>query len=66
MTQEKPNEDLSEQLSSLFNDPEAIKKAAEATAETVAEYIRKHPYTSIGITLGAGFALGMILGKKNK
>lgn len=66
MTHTKLEPDLSEQISSLLQDPEMIKKAADAAAESVADYIRKHPYQAIAITLGVGFAVGVFLTKRKQ
>jgi ElaB/YqjD/DUF883 family membrane-anchored ribosome-binding protein len=66
MTNTQPEPDLSEQISSLIKDPELIKKAADAAAESTANYIRKHPYQAIAITLGVGFAIGVFLTKRKQ
>jgi ElaB/YqjD/DUF883 family membrane-anchored ribosome-binding protein len=57
---------LGDSISSLFKDPEAIKEAAADAAEGVADYIRKHPYQSVGVSFAVGLLSGLFIGKKNK
>jgi ElaB/YqjD/DUF883 family membrane-anchored ribosome-binding protein len=71
MTDPKSSEKLSESISAalegagdLLNNPEAIKEAAAKAADTVAEYIRKHPYQTVGVAFGAGILAGLFLSKR--
>jgi ElaB/YqjD/DUF883 family membrane-anchored ribosome-binding protein len=71
MTNPKSPENLSETISAalegagnLLNDPEAIKEAAGKAADTVADYIRKHPYQTVGIAFAAGLLAGVFLTNK--
>jgi len=71
MSDPKGPENLAETISAalegagdLLNDPEAIKAAAEKAADSVAEYIRKHPYQTVGMAFGAGLLAGLFLSKR--
>ncbi|RMD70762.1 MAG: DUF883 family protein [Gammaproteobacteria bacterium] len=63
---------LEEQIKSLSERAgEEVKEAAykarekgEDIAQSTGEYIRQHPYASVGLALAAGFILSSILGRR--
>jgi ElaB/YqjD/DUF883 family membrane-anchored ribosome-binding protein len=72
MTQKKTPDNLSDTLSAvlegagdILNDPEAIKEAAGKAADTVADYIRKHPYQTVGTAFAVGLLAGLFFSKRN-
>jgi ElaB/YqjD/DUF883 family membrane-anchored ribosome-binding protein len=71
MNSKKPDEALSDKISAALegaqeylSDPEAIKEAASNAAESVAEYIRKHPYQTVGAAFAVGLLAGLYLNKR--
>ena len=55
---------LEETAEEILSDPEAIKEAAAKAADSVAEYIRKHPYQTIGAALAIGVLAGVFISKR--
>jgi ElaB/YqjD/DUF883 family membrane-anchored ribosome-binding protein len=41
-----------------------VKSKAESANDTVVEFIRKRPYTSLGIAAGIGLAAGLLLRRR--
>jgi ElaB/YqjD/DUF883 family membrane-anchored ribosome-binding protein len=58
-------EDLREKLNALKQDfADVAKTAKERAVEGTTEWVKDHPFATVGIGAGVGFLLGLLVGRK--
>ena len=58
-------EELSDKLNALKQDfADVAKTAKDRAVEGTTEWVKEHPFTTVGIGAGVGFLLGLLVGRK--
>jgi ElaB/YqjD/DUF883 family membrane-anchored ribosome-binding protein len=58
-------EELREKLTALKQDfADVAKTAKERAVEGTTQWVKEHPFSTVGIGAGVGFLLGLLVGRK--
>jgi ElaB/YqjD/DUF883 family membrane-anchored ribosome-binding protein len=58
-------QELREKMDTLKEDfTDAAKTAKDRAIKNAAEWVKEHPFATIGIAAGVGFVIGLLVGRK--
>jgi ElaB/YqjD/DUF883 family membrane-anchored ribosome-binding protein len=58
-------QELREKMDTLKEDfTDAAKTAKDRAIKNTTEWVKEHPFATIGIAAGAGFVIGLLVGRK--